>query len=529
MSIIINGEPGILGPGLGRIAKKMFQATRAKVHSWTMSLSTISPFWLSWVFGGLASLAMPPAHCWILLPIAFSGFLILLENVKTAKTAFWLGWVFGFGYFLGGLYWLGNGPRTLGMWFAIPFAAVGLPLCLSFFPAFVSLITFQSVKTPLARVFAFTAIWSISEWLRGHILTGFPWNLLGYAWDTPLLQVTSLVGIYGLTAITTLAACIFASRHKAWIASVLVGMGILWIWGDYRVTQAGGIAQSEGLGVNLRIVQASIPQQTKWLAEHFQENLERYLALSHLPAEKPLAAVIWPEASVTALVEESPPLLKILGEAAPPEGLVLLGAPRETEGKLRTSMMALDNKGNWVGVYDKSHLVPFGEYMPFRSLLSFKKLTYGDRDYTPGPGIQTLSLPGLPSVSPLICYEAIFPCEVVDGKSQPQWMLNLTNDAWYGQTPGPYQHLQIVRVRAIEEGIPLVRSANNGISAVIDSFGKILYRLELNEIGFIDFTLPKPLSYATLYRRWGDLLFSGILFLFIALAVAYRPYQKRKN
>jgi apolipoprotein N-acyltransferase len=507
----------------------MFQATWAKIYCWIPSLSTISPFWLSWVFGGLASLAMPPVQCWILLPVAFSGFLILLENTKTAKSAFWLGWVFGFGYFLGGLYWLGNGPRTLDMWLAVPFAAVGLPLCLSFFPAFVSLITFRSAKTPLARVFAFAAIWSIFEWLRGHILTGFPWNLLGYTWDTSLLQATSLIGIYGLSALTVLSACIFASRHNGWMASVLMVMGVLWIWGDYRVTQGTGLAQPEIPGVNLRIVQASIPQQTKWLAGHFQENLERYVALSHLPAEKSLTAVIWPEASVTTLVEESPPLLKVLGEAAPPEGLVLFGAPRETEGKLRTSMMALDNQGNRVGVYDKSHLVPFGEYMPFRSILSFKKLTYGDRDYTPGPGIQTISLPGLPRVSPLICYEAIFPHEVVDGKNRPQWMLNLTNDAWYGQTPGPYQHLQIVRVRAIEEGIPLVRSANNGISAVIDSFGRILYRLELNEIGFIDFALPKPLSYVTLYQQWGDLLFAGILFVLIALAVVYRPYQKTKS
>jgi apolipoprotein N-acyltransferase len=512
-----------------RIAKKMFQATCAKIYSWTLPLSTISPFWLSWVCGGLASLAMPPLHCWIILPVAFSGFLILLENTKTTKSAFWLGWIFGFGYFLGGLYWLGNGPRTLGMWFAVPFAAVGLPLCLSFFPAFVSFITFQSVKTPLARVFVFAALWSIFEWLRGHILTGFPWNLLGYTWDTPLLQVTSLVGIYGLTAFTVLAACIFASRHKGWIASVLVSMGLLWIWGDYRITQADHNSPPSSAGVNLRIVQASIPQQTKWLAEHFQENLERYVALSHLPAEKPLAAVIWPEASVTALVEESPPLLKALAEAAPPEGLVLFGAPREAEGELRTSMMVLDNQGNQVGVYDKSHLVPFGEYMPFRSIISFKKLTYGDRDYTPGSGVQTISLPGLPSVSPLICYEAIFPREVVDGKNRPQWMLNLTNDAWYGQTPGPYQHLHIVRVRAIEEGIPLVRSANNGISAVIDSLGRILYRLELNEIGFIDFALPKPLSYVTLYQRWGDIIFAGILVVLLALGAAYRPGQKRRN
>jgi len=511
----------------------MLQATWEKIYPWALSLPTINPFWLSWVFGGLASLAMPPLQCWFLLPIAFSGFLVLLENIKTTKSAFWLGWLFGFGYFLGGLYWLGNGPRTLGMWFVVPFATIGFPLFLSFFPAFVSLITFQFTKTPLARVFAFTAIWSLFEWLRGHILTGFPWNLLGYTWDISLLQVTSLIGIYGLTALTTLVACIFAGRHKGWIAGALIGISILWIWGDYRITQAEGLAQPKGPDINLRIVQASIPQHTKWLAEHFQENLERYIALSHLPAEKPLAAVIWPESSVPTFVENSPVLLKILAEAAPENGILLFGAPREVEGKLRASLMGLAFHEKLVGIYDKAHLVPFGEYLPLRSMIPIKKLAdfmsviAGNQDYIPGPGIRTLTLPGLPSMSPLICYEAIFPHAVIDKKDRPHWMLNITNDAWFGHSSGPYQHLQIVRVRAIEEGIPLVRSANNGISAVIDSFGRVLYRLELDEIGFIDFTLPKRLSYVTLYQRWGDLLFAGILLMLLVLAAAYRPYQKR--
>jgi apolipoprotein N-acyltransferase len=506
----------------------MIQTAAARLYSWTSALPVASPFWLSAVLGGLASLAMPPIQAWILLPFAFSSFLIVLEYTKTPKTAFWLGWVFGFTYYLGGLYWMGNGPLTVGMWLAAPFAAVGVPLGLAFFPAMSSYLTFQ-FATPLSRAFAFTAFFCIFEWLRGHILTGLPWNLLGYTWDTSLLQVTSIIGIYGLSALTTLGACIFATRHKGWIASVVLGLIALWFWGDFRVTQSQGLVETNHPEMNLRIVQASIPQHTKWLVEHFQENLNRYMALSHLPAEKPLAAVIWPESSVTTFVEESSPLANILGEAAPPGGLLLFGAPREVGGNLRTSMLGLNDQGKLVGSYDKSHLVPFGEYMPFRSILTIKKLTYGERDYTPGPGIRTVSLPGLPLVSPLICYEAIFPHAVIDGQNRPYWMLNLTNDAWYGHSSGPYQHLQIVRVRAIEEGLPLVRSANNGISAVINSFGQILYRLELDEIGFIDFTLPKRLNYATLYQRWGDLLFGGILVVLLALAVAYRPHQKRKN
>jgi len=511
----------------------MFQAACARLYALPLSLFKSNPFWLSCALGAIASLSMPPIQYWLFLPLAFSGFLIVLENTKTSKSAFWSGWFFGFGYFLGGLYWFGSGPLTLDMWLAVPFAVVGVPLFLAFFPAMASLATFQFAKIPLSRVFAFTAFWSASEWLRGHALTGLPWNLLGYTWDTPLLQVTSIVGIYGLTALTTLGACVFATRHKGWIASVLLSLGMLWVWGDYRITQslnhAQGYDQTSSPNVNLRIVQASIPQKTKWLTEHFQENLDRYIALSHLPAEKPLAAIIWPESSVTALIDGPSPLAKILAEAAPPGGILLFGAPRIVEGDLRTSMMALDAHGKLAGVYDKSHLVPFGEYMPFRSILSIKKLTYGDRDYTPGPGIKTMSLPGLPSVSPLICYEAIFPHAVIDGKDRPHWMLNLTNDAWYGHSPGPYQHLQIVRVRAIEEGIPLIRSANNGISAVINSYGQISDRLELDEIGFIDFSLPKRLHYVTLYQRWGDFLFCGMLAVLLTLAFAFSSHQKRKN
>lgn len=506
--------------------KKMLKLILKKISLRITSLFTMYPFWISWGLGLIASLSMPPIHAWFLLPFAFSGFLVILEKTSSSKKAFSLGWIFGFGYFLGGLYWLGNAPLTVGIWLAVPFASIGLPLLLSFFPAFASYFTFRSSQTPLARVFAFSAFWSVFEWLRGHIFTGFPWNLLGYTWDISILQVTSLIGIYGLTALTVLAASIFFSRHKGWISGLMMTLIAVWLWGDYRLTQSLKEDLRRPTPVNLRIVQASIPQQTKWLVQNFQENLKRYVALSHLPAEKSLSAIIWPESSLTTFVENVPALLNILREAVPQGGLLLFGAPREVQGNLKTSMLCLNDQGKVVETYDKAHLVPFGEYMPFRSILSFKKLTYGDRDYTPGVGVRTLDLPGLPKVSPLICYEAIFPHAVINHKSKPEWMLNLTNDAWYGLSPGPHQHLQIVRVRAIEEGMPFVRAANNGISAVIDSFGRILHRLELNEIGFIDFSLPQHLNYDTLHQQWGDLLFVGLFLMFFGLSISYRFHQK---
>jgi apolipoprotein N-acyltransferase len=487
-------------------------------------------FWSSLILGGIGALSMPPLQWWLFLPVAFSGFLLVLERVERSTTAFWAGWLFGFGYYLGGLYWLGNAPRTLGMWFAVPFAVIGLPLLLAIYTALVSLLTFHFAKNSISRAFAFAAFWSAMEWVKGHLFTGFPWNMPGYAWDMDMLQITSVIGIYGLTAITVLAAVIFVTRRPKWIIGLMACMGTLQLWGDYRLTQVSGLTQAVPVqgapkAVNLRIVQASIPQQNKWLAHHFQVNLDRYTALSHLAAEKPLTAVIWPESSVPMLVEHSPILLQKLSEAAPAGGMVIFGAPREAEGKLHTSMIAVNDEGVVTGAYDKAHLVPFGEYMPFRSLISFQKLTYGDTDYVSGSGIKTLFLPGLPPVSPLICYEAIFPGAVVKQNDRPYWMLNITNDAWFGHSSGPWQHLLSVQVRAIEEGIPLIRAANNGISAVIDAWGQILYRLELDEVGFIDFSLPAPLPNSTFYHRWGDKPFLGLIALMIALAFFYRNCQ----
>lgn len=461
--------------------------------------------------------------------ISFSLFLIFLNHCQTPRQAWWTGYVFGLGHFTMGLYWLGEAFRTVDLTYLMPLGWVGLPLVLSFFISFVSYGTFRLSQSPMARALCFAGLWALGEWLRGHVFTGFPWNLVGYVWPLEVLQITSVIGIYGLSALTILLSVSPYSRFKPLMGATIALFVGLYGWGYNRLSQT----PLEDWDINLRIVQASIPQNQKWLQEKFEDNLNRYIALSNLEAEKPLQAIIWSESSVPSFVEKYPALLEKLTQAVPPQGLLILGAPRaiaSDQGEnWYTGLLALNSQGHVVGSYEKSHLVPFGEFMPLRSYINIPKLTVGARDYSAGAGIQTLSLPGLPSVSPLICYEAIFPGEVASSQHRPQWLLNQTNDAWYGDTSGPRQHLKTVLVRAIEEGLPLIRVANNGISAVIDPIGRILYRLELNDVGFIDFRLPKPLEKPTFYSQLNNELFFWavvILYLLASLWVERRIIRK---
>jgi apolipoprotein N-acyltransferase len=233
--------------------------------------------------------------------------------------------------------------------------------------------------------------------------------------------------------------------------------------------------------------------------------------------ERPLNLIIWPEASVPTFVAKYPALQEALASVVPENGFILVGGPRyedHTEQTIFTSLLALDQRGQIVDTYDKTHLVPFGEYVPFKHYLPIAKLSPGERDYSPGSGLKLMKLPGIPNFTPLICFEAIFPGHVTPPHEagRPEWLLNQTNDAWYGRSTGPYQHLQIVRVRAIEEALPLVRSANNGISADIDPHGRILHHLELDDIGFLDFDLPKAAA-PTPYSRFGEVFYFLMLLL----------------
>jgi apolipoprotein N-acyltransferase len=276
-------------------------------------------------------------------------------------------------------------------------------------------------------------------------------------------------------------------------------------------------------GVQLRLLQPNIAQSLKWQDDQLRQNFQRHLALAREPAADGTPAptvVIWPETAVPFLLADEPEVRKVIAWATPPGGLTLTGALRREGGHIFNSLLALDAAGEVVAAYDKAHLVPFGEYMPLSGLLNLRRLTDGGdgEGFGAGPGPRTLPLPGLPGASPLICYEVIFPGEVADPKARPGWLLNITNDAWFGHTAGPHQHLAIAQTRAVEEGLPLARAANTGISAIVDPYGRIVAQLALGQGGTVDGPLPVALA-ATPYARWGDALFWAgvVLTVFTAL------------
>jgi apolipoprotein N-acyltransferase len=493
---------------------------------------------VSVVLGMLAALALPPFDLTPILLVSFMGLVWLADGNGTARGAFALGWSFGFGFFLAGLYWIAAAllVDVAAFWWLIPIAVLGIPAGFAIFTGVAVLASFAVCRWldlgGTARILVLAVAWAGAEWLRGHILTGFPWNLVGYAWSgafpgaLAVLQSTAVIGIYGLSLVTVLAAMLPARlgdlsggpRWPAAVAAVLL-IGGLAAGGAWRL---GADARAMVPGVTLRLVQASIPQRLRNDPAEDAANFRTLLGLSGVPAATPPTAIIWSETAAPPFLDRSLPAREAIGAAVPPGGIALVGTVRTDPLPARpehlwNSLVAIDHAGTIVATYDKSHLVPFGEYVPWRSILPINKITPGMIDLSAGPGPRTLRVPGLPPFSPLICYEAIFPGAVVDEADRPDWILNITNDAWYGFTSGPFQHLAIARVRAVEEGLPLVRDGDNGISAVVDPYGRLIARLDLDAVGVLDSALPRPLP-ATFFARAGDACFAGFLLLLLILA-----------
>jgi apolipoprotein N-acyltransferase len=508
---------------------------------WLASLTGRRRYLAALLLGALAAASLPPVDMTPVLLISFPGLVWLTDGNTGYKSAFTLGWSFGFGFFLAGLYWIAAAlfVDLAQFWWLVPIAVAGVPAGLAIFTG-VALAVSQALCKWLrlggtGRILALVLCWSGAEWLRGHILTGFPWNLIGYAWSgafpgaIAMLQFASLVGIYGLSLLTVLVACLPArlgdfSGRRWWppLAAILL-IAAPAAWGAYRLSQGH---PADVPGVTLRLVQPSIPQTFKNDPAQLLGNFRRLFALSTSPAATPPTAIIWPEDAAPPFLDRDGGARQALAQAAPAQGYVITGTTRtdpapDTATHVWNSLVAIDRDGTIRASYDKFHLVPFGEYVPLRSILPMQKITPGTIDFSAGDGPHTITLPGLPPFSPLICYEAIFPGAVVDPAHRPDWLLNITDDAWYGFTSGPFQHVAIARLRAIEEGLPLARDGDNGISVMFDPYGRVVARLDLDAVGVLDVRLPQALP-PTLYSRLGDAPFFVTLLLIIATLLWHR-------
>ena len=448
-------------------------------------------------------------------------------------------WCFGFGYHLFGLFWIGEAFLVEAEKFAVlmPFAVTLLPAGLALFWGAAAAVAALAWRPGFERVVAFAIALAAAEWLRGHVLTGFPWNVIGYALTYPLLlmQAASVFGIYGLTL---LALIIFAApgvllaaredqpdlRHglRSWLPALIVAVPLsaMALFGAYRL----GNAETNSAGLKVRIVQPSIPQREKWLPDNQEQIFRQHLdiSLQNVRGEndgaRGISLIIWPEAAMPFLPLQSPGALAAIGRTLPAEAYLATGALRlgeRADGRqIFNSLMVFDSRGTLVANYDKLHLVPFGEYLPLQNVLEAIGLEQLSRlrggfasGVRPRP---LLSIPGLPIFGPLVCYEAIFPAAIVQGADRPAVLLNVTNDGWFGNTTGPRQHFHQTRVRAVEEGVPILRAANNGISAVIDPRGRILAEIGMNQIGSIDATIPIALPPPP-YARHGDWIFAWLM------------------
>jgi apolipoprotein N-acyltransferase len=532
----------------------MSQTLARKMAPLAVRVSALTPrrrMAVAFLAGALATLALAPFNLTPVLLVSFTCLVWLIDasadRQQPRRHAAAIGWWFGFGYHLAGIHWIGFAfmvDAGAHAWM-IPIVAIAMPGGLALFSALGGLMArmlFDRTPGP-ERIVGFAVLWVLLEWARGTILTGFPWNLAGYTWISvlPVAQAAALVGIYGLTFLTLIFACApaaFAKRSQGAFVGDPQGWRycgfafgcfiVLGLWGAARLASANDASVE---GMYLRLVQPSISQKEKWLPENRQDIFAQYLQYTEQgspdeqseQSEQEGAAVthvIWPESALPFLIDRQPRALEAIGRALGPSRVLLAGAARMTQsassqgpGAARqffNSVHVIDGSGQILATYDKYHLVPFGEYVPLPRLagwIGLRQLAQSQGGFVSGPGPRTLEVPGAGRVMPLVCYEAIFPGRISQVVEQrPDWLLNVTNDAWFGTTTGPQQHFTQSRFRAIEEGLPLVRAANSGISGIIDGYGRTRGTLGLGEAGVLEGPLPVALA-PTPYARLGNRLF----------------------
>ncbi len=522
------------------------------------------PFMTLFGAGALSILAMAPFHLWPVLCFTLPVLYWSLDGVADSgvpawRLAAWRGWAFGFGYHLAGLYWIGFSFLVQAERFAavMPLAIAGLTAGLGLFFGAAFAVYARArpcLPTEMSRIVGLALVIMIAEWLRGHVLTGFPWNVLGYAltMPLPLMQWAGLMGIYVLTAITVITMAtplvvLAAMPKRPWLTILIATIIPLTFATVYGLWQLILHPTALDMTVRLRLVQPSFSQKEKFVQSKRGEIFLRHLELSTERAEFGAARVpnsrpthiLWPEAAIPFFARRNSKALAAIDNALPDNVRVIAGTfrinappslPNERVGSYRVfnTAMTFSGDGFMKSYYDKIHLVPFGEYLPAQQLLSalgLENLTRAAGGLAVGKAPRELMrITGLPPVEMLICYEASFPDEIAQGDDRPGLMINLTNDAWFGTTTGPYQHFHQTRLRAVEQGVAMLRSANTGISAIVDPMGRVLSSLALNEVGVIDGAMPRAVR-PPIYARHGRLIevaaFLAIL-AYLALSLFYR-------
>lgn len=493
-----------------------------------------------------AAMAQAPFYLLPLMAVSFSILILFLDGARAAarpmRAGFIVGWFFGFGYFLASLYWVGFAFMVQAEQFAwmAPFAVSGLPAFLALFIGAAAALTVRMAPAGWRRIFAFAFFYMIAEYLRGHILTGLPWNLPGqvFAGTAAGAQSAALWGVYGLSLVAVLLAAApvsFIGERRGLLKGAAIAVGgtaLLFAFGAARLAAHAAKDRDDAF---VRIVQPNIPQREKIDNDLWERNYRRHIALSSAPGPStgPIF-VLWPENAVP-VIDEVKEGLQLLSDALPKNAILVSGAVRRATGEGgRTdyfnaiAVIAETPTGReTIAHYDKHHLVPFGEYLPMEGLLralGLAQLAPYDEGFRKGKGPANLNGGGS-SFAALVCYEAIFPGEIYPKGARPDWIATVTNDSWFGDSAGPRQHFDQARLRTIETGLPMARSANSGVSGLIDGAGRVVARIPLYETGVIDHPLPMALA-APLYARIGDLFF-WVLMVLVA-GVGFFPRWTRR-
>ncbi len=538
----------------------MFEPVLRKRHKPTVQilidLLRKYPFWLSLVAGTLSATGFAPLGLWPISLLALALWIAIIDRVESRKAAFFSGWLFGLGHFIVGLNWIAKAftfqaamPEWLGY-----IAVVLLSLYLAVYPALAALGAWLLGRgRPLVFVLALAGFWILTEWLRSWVFSGFIWNPLGViAVEGRYALSARSIGTYGLSGVVIGIAGLVGSAVGGIIALkwriiirrifdlVIVALGAATL----AIIGSGADRTPSLDQPNITVVQPNIGQQDKWQAGYEEQNLAKLAGLTRREDNEP-RILFWPEAAIPDYLETGYPqryyygrpptmvraqlasLMKpgdvlVLGalklefdDTAPPDGRRAIGA--------RNSVFAMDSDRELLGRYDKSHLVPYGEYLPMRPLLSaigLSRLAPGDFDFWPGPGPRSLELDRFGKAGLQVCYEIIFSGQVVHQEDRPDFIFNPSNDAWFGAW-GPPQHLAQARLRAVEEGLPVIRSTPTGISAVITSKGRVVESIPMGQAGRIDTKLPPPEN-PTLFARYGNILSLGFALILLICAIAIR-------